>query len=162
MSEISLYIRKRIFDNFKSKTEDGDRLYMTEAVIKCNDYAHESHIRVDTILSKSNIRPTDNLFEDFYGISVRRADELDTRIETNIIDVLNARCTFHITYRYTTKKMDAEQKTVIRLLDGPDSSLKTQDRACAEFMEEHHHQKRLKTEERKAACAAFRQSQTPG
>lgn len=27
MSETSLYIRKRVFDNFKSKTEDGDRLY---------------------------------------------------------------------------------------------------------------------------------------
>lgn len=111
---------------------------MTEAVIKGNDYAHGGHIRADTILYKSNIRPRDNLFEEFYGISVRRADELNA-LESNVINVLNARCIFYIAYRYTTEKMDVLWKTVIRLSDGPDSLLEARDRACAEFMEEYRH-----------------------
>lgn len=116
---------------------------MTEAVIKGNDYAHGGHIRADTILYKSNIRPRDNLFEEFYGISVRRADELNA-LESNVINVLNARCIFYIAYRYTTEKMDVLWKTVIRLSDGPDSLLEARDRACAEFMEEYRHRGREK------------------
>ena len=112
-------------------------------------------------LYNSKMVPKNNLFEEFYGISVQRADQLNTLMESNAIEALNARCTCYITYRYATRKIDAAWNTVLGLLDAWDlTSLEIGDGACAEFMEEYRRQKRLKIEKRKAAQAGWRQSES--